>query len=96
MTETKNGLSAILDRVKEGESFLITEHGKPVARLVPVREIDSRDEDEAWLADMERRGIIRRLGSGNVPRSIIDTPPPRLPKGLSALGALLDEREEGR
>jgi prevent-host-death family protein len=34
--EAKNKLSGLLDQVAQGEEFLITRHGKPVARLVPV------------------------------------------------------------
>lgn len=31
--ELKNQLSSFLDRVKAGEEFTVTEHGRPVARL---------------------------------------------------------------
>ena len=34
--ELRHELRAILDRVWEGESFEVTDRGKPVARLVPV------------------------------------------------------------
>jgi len=34
--DLKNRLSAHLDRVKGGEQILVTEHGRPVARLSPV------------------------------------------------------------
>ena len=34
--EAKNKLSGLLDRVATGEEFLITRHGKAVARLIPV------------------------------------------------------------
>jgi prevent-host-death family protein len=33
--EAKSKLSALLDRVNQGEEIVITRHGKPVARLVP-------------------------------------------------------------
>ena len=36
--EAKNKLSALLDRVEQGEEIIITRHGRPVARLVPNRE----------------------------------------------------------
>jgi prevent-host-death family protein len=32
--DLRDHLSAYLERVKEGETFTITEHGRPVARLV--------------------------------------------------------------
>jgi len=34
--ELKNGLSRFLKRVQKGESLVVTEHGRPVARIVPV------------------------------------------------------------
>ncbi len=36
--EAKTHLSSLLDRVAKGESFTITKHGMPVARLMPVAE----------------------------------------------------------
>jgi prevent-host-death family protein len=33
--QAKNQLSALLDLVAQGEEFLITRHGKPIARLLP-------------------------------------------------------------
>lgn len=96
VTETRNRLSAILDQVKEGETFLILEHGKPVARLEPVREIEGKSAEEAQLADLERRGIVIRHGSGRIPKKLLDKPPIKLPKGESVLKALLEEREEER
>ena len=34
--EARQNLSALLDAVKKGHEVLITEHGRPVARLVPA------------------------------------------------------------
>lgn len=34
--DLKNRLSAHLDRVKEGEEIMVTERGRPIARLSPV------------------------------------------------------------
>jgi len=36
VSAAKNGLSALLDRVKAGEAVLITERGVPIARIEPV------------------------------------------------------------
>jgi prevent-host-death family protein len=38
--EAKTHLSALLERVAQGEEIVITRHGKPLARLVPVATID--------------------------------------------------------
>lgn len=45
--EAKTHLSALLDRVEDGESITITRHGKPVARLVPLPGAPDRTVDEA-------------------------------------------------
>jgi prevent-host-death family protein len=34
--EARQNLSALLDEVKRGREVVITEHGRPVARLVPA------------------------------------------------------------
>ena len=34
--ELKTNLSAFLRRVKDGETLVITHHGKPIGRIVPV------------------------------------------------------------
>lgn len=38
--DAKTHLSALLERVAQGESFTITRHGTPVAVLSPVRKRD--------------------------------------------------------
>jgi prevent-host-death family protein len=93
VSETKNNLSAILRQVREGESYLIVDRGTPVARLDPVTNEEKGDDQRR--ADLERRGILRR-GRGKVRKEIFETPPPTLPKNLSVLALLLDERENGR
>ncbi len=35
--EAKNRLSELLERAAQGEEVVITKHGKPAARLTPVR-----------------------------------------------------------
>ena len=93
VSETKNNLSAILRQVREGESYLIVDRGNPIARLDPVT-ADEKGADQR-RADLERRGILRR-GLGKIRKEIVETAPPRLPKNVSALALLLDERETGR
>jgi len=35
--ELRQNLSRYLDRVKTGEALVVTEHGREIARLVPIR-----------------------------------------------------------
>jgi prevent-host-death family protein len=47
--EAKTRLSELLQRVESGEQVTITKHGRPVARLVPIREdAATRDWDSFW------------------------------------------------
>jgi prevent-host-death family protein len=55
ITEAKNQLSASIDRVRNGETIVITDRGLPVARLVPAVGTAAEDRD-ARLARLERRG----------------------------------------
>lgn len=45
--EAKTHLARLLDRVEGGESFTITKHGRPVARLVPAAGPDRARAREA-------------------------------------------------
>lgn len=92
ITEAKNRLSALIDSVKSGESVLILDRGVPVARLEPA----TRASDiEGRMKMLERAGIVR-IGTGQIPRSIIEGPRPKLTGGASAVEMLLEERRGGR
>jgi prevent-host-death family protein len=93
LTDTKNNLSALVDQVQHGETILILDRGRPVARLESVR--GGEDDPEGRLARLERQGLLRRA-STPLPREILMAKPPRPSKGAGALEALLAERREGR
>lgn len=56
--EAKNSFSALLAAVGKGEEFLVTRHGEPVARIVPVGE-SAHVADEAER--VRRRRAMDRL-----------------------------------
>ena len=89
--EAKNELSALLRLVRRGQSVLILNRKRPVARLEPV----APASDDERFAELERQGVIRRARKP-MPEYLWKTPPPKLPKGVSVLEALLEERREGR
>jgi prevent-host-death family protein len=91
VSELKARLSDYLDKVKAGAEVLITDRGRPVARLVPIRR--AKDMRPA-LSKMEKQGLIR-LGTGKIPKDFWRMPRPEDPQGL-VLRALLEERREGR
>lgn len=59
--EAKNRLSELLDAAETGEEIMITKHGRPVAKLVPVDEIDRKKVREAieWLKDFRKKHPLR-------------------------------------
>jgi len=62
--EAKTQLSALLDKVEQGEEVVITRHGKPVARLVKA-ETASREQIDAAIAGIkERREGVTTGGLG--------------------------------
>jgi prevent-host-death family protein len=92
ITEAKNGLSALIDHVRAGESILITDRGRPVARLEPVL---GHGDADGRLLRLERSGAIR-IGKGGRPLAELLKPGPRLAEGASAVEGLLAERRDGR
>ena len=95
ITEVKNGLSALLDQVKAGETIVITDRGIPVARIVSdVGADDDDDGDDGRIARLLRDGVATTRG-GPSPRDLILSPFPPGSKPSGVLEALLEERESG-
>lgn len=91
ISQTKNQLSALIEQVRHGETVVITDRDRPVARLMPI----AAEESEAasgGLALLERKGILRRGRSE--PCALAQ--PLKQRKNASALALLLEEREQGR
>lgn len=51
--ELKNALSKYLDRVRAGEEVIVTDRGRPIARLASV------DASEDQLAELVAAGVVR-------------------------------------
>jgi prevent-host-death family protein len=51
--DLKNGLSKYIERVRAGEEVIVTDRGRPVARLSSV------DEPTDRLADLVAAGLVR-------------------------------------
>ncbi len=61
--EAKTRLGRLLDRVQSGEELLITRHGRPVAKLVPVRRDEPADAvDRALATFREIRDSLKAKG----------------------------------
>src|SRR5271167_1760993 len=94
ITEAKNNLSALIDGLKGGSPVLIVDRGRPVARLEPVTSGREREHD-GRLARLVREGAVRP-GRAPLSRALFADLPPRAKGGVSAVRALIDERQENR
>lgn len=81
----KASLSEFLAGVKAGEEVIVTERGRPVARIVPYA------SGGAELDELVRAGRVRR-SRGGLPAGFWQQYRPADPEGL-LLQTLLDERE---
>ena len=94
ISEAKNHLSALLDRVRQGETVLILDRQSPVATLCPVSGSRGGSGD-AYIQTLARQGLVR-LPARKPDTKVLDMPLPRTEGGASVLDALLEERREGR
>ena len=83
--ELRQDASRIIDLVKSGQSFLITEHGRPVAKLNPL--------EGPTLEDLIELGVITPAARKYDPA--IDKPLPN-PGKIDLVAALLADRAAAR
>jgi len=62
--EANRDFSKLLRSVREGDSFIVTSHGTPVARLVPIEDDTARREEakQRYLDELRKRPAL------NLPR----------------------------
>jgi len=92
VSELKSLLSKYLMKVKAGEEVLVTDRGRPIAKIVPITKTEM--DSDARLQALERAGLAR-IGTGALKSGFWKLPRPKDRKGL-ALQNLLSERKEGR
>jgi len=92
ISKLKASLSEYLVKVRAGEELIVTDRGKPVAKIVPLKRDDL--EVPAHLLHLERQGAVR-IGAGRLPDGFLERRCPKDPEGRG-LGNLLEEREGGR
>lgn len=92
VAELKNRLSHYLRLVRRGEAILVRDRDRVIARLEPAGDAGAAGEPAEHLADLERRGIVRR-GRPPLPRELLA----RRPKvKADVVAALLRERRDSR
>ena len=94
ITYTKNHYSALIKEVQHGASILVSDYGKPVARIEAVDAVD-RGVGEGRLESLEKNGLVRRPRR-HLSAGFWDIAPVRTSDRSSVVSALLEERESGR
>jgi len=87
----KSRLSHYLEIARHGDEVVITDRGRPVAKLVPLGGAERAQSRRVRLA---RAGLLM-LGTGRL-RSALQKPPRGPSTGAGVLRAMLAERAEGR
>ncbi len=87
ITEAKNTFSALIDRVRRGETVLILDRNRPVARLEPVSSAGVGDES-GWLYGLVRDGLVvpaaKPLDRRRLPQPVKPTRPVNIVEALAA------------
>ena len=92
ISKLKAKLSEYLEAVRAGEELIVTDHGKPVARIAPI---PVPGDTESRLRMLVRTGQVRPPEvEGGVDMELILALRPRVP-GAGIVDALLEERREG-
>jgi antitoxin (DNA-binding transcriptional repressor) of toxin-antitoxin stability system len=92
VAELKNRLSHYLRLVRRGQSILVRDRDRVIARIEPAGQRGAASGDDERLADLEARGILRR-GRGPLRVEMLARRPA---VKADVVAALLREREEGR
>jgi len=94
ITEAKNGLSALIDRVRHGDAIIIEDRGVPVARLEPMVAAGDRVAD-GRIARLVRQGALRPAAA-KAPLPLLSRQPPVPRAGARLSSALIADRRSGR
>ena len=91
IAKLKATLSEYIDRVKSGEVILITDRGKPVAKIMPIGKGITNNAERNRLT---RLGIIRP-GKGSISKKLLDDlPKTGLPQEI--IKDVIDKEREDR
>jgi prevent-host-death family protein len=64
--EANRKFSRLLKEVKVGKSYTVTNHGEPVARIVPIQDAEEKKRrDKGWKELLERLKSQPAMNSGS-------------------------------
>jgi len=88
--ELRSSLTETLERVKAGESVVVTERGEPIARIVPIEPEGER------IARLIRAGVLRAPLKPLDVEAFLKLPRMEDPEGLLVKAALEERGGDGR
>ena len=91
IAEAKKELAHHLAYVKRGGTIRIVDRDQPVADLVPIK---TENDDNTFLARLEKRGLVRRGKGGPIPADLLRPGPAG--SRAAVLDALVEERRSSR
>lgn len=91
IAELKNRLSHYLRYVRRGQSILVYDRDRPIARIDPVTDSAALAGTD-WTDELERSGVLRPPAAA-LPRDWLER---RVRVKADVTGALLEERDSGR
>ncbi|MBV8359017.1 MAG: type II toxin-antitoxin system prevent-host-death family antitoxin [Deltaproteobacteria bacterium] len=86
LREANQNFSSIMRRVRAGEEVMLTERGKPFARIIPIR----YGREEAGIQQMIKEGLLR---PAEKPGIMPDWKPRRVRGGILSTQILREERD---
>ncbi|HVO40434.1 MAG TPA: hypothetical protein VMV03_15485 [Spirochaetia bacterium] len=93
ISEAKSRLSSFLSDVQRGETVLIFDRNRLVARLEPVTNADVPETDRVMT--LIRSGIVSAPRRRPDVRAFLERARPRLSRGVTGSGTVVRERREG-
>lgn len=87
VADLKNHLSRYLSEVREGEEVLIRDRNLPIARIVPLSNINDVEAEEVRLA---AAGQLRLPEATGLPKSFWSMPAPRVSVKRAAAAVIAD------
>ncbi len=69
VTDAKGQLTELVRRSETGEDVVLTRHGQPVARLVPVKPVPDRAERRRILEELRASGSAKATRGPSAARS---------------------------
>lgn len=91
ISDLKNRLSEYLRKVRAGETVIVLDRNRPIARIERIAATAGKEAEDARIARLEAAGLITRP-TAPMPLDLLRKPGPKSKR--SVVEALLEERYE--